>query len=89
MIITAPRTNSNKDLLAIQSSTDSNDDKEYYQFKVDKEVISKALEAVSTVATNLGEKIISNLGVTAAAGSAAGAMVKLALVCLQYKELLQ
>lgn len=64
-----------KDVVKVTTETDGNKD-EYYNFKIRKDLFNEGLKNVGDASKMVLEKIAPNLGVGAAAGSAAAAAIK-------------
>jgi len=65
-----------KDIVKVTSDSNNPDNEEFYNFKLSKRLVDNSLQNVADASTMLVDKIVPNLGVGAAAGSAASAAVK-------------
>jgi hypothetical protein len=65
-----------KDIVKVTSDSNNPDNEEFYNFKLSKRLVDNSLNNVGDASTMLLDKIVPNLGVGAAAGSAASAAVK-------------
>ena len=52
--------NTNKDILSIKNSTDSTE-KDYYTFKISKDLVTKTAEVAGSAAKVLGENVVTNV----------------------------
>ena len=68
-------TSKGKDVVVVTESTSSNN-KEYYEFKLRKDVVHKSVNTVSEASKTAVESVIPNIGAGAAAGTTAAAIIK-------------
>ena len=67
--------NTNKDILSIKNSTDSTE-KDYYTFKISKDLVTKTAEVAGSAAKVLGENVVTNVGAASVGVAAVTGMIK-------------
>jgi hypothetical protein len=68
--------NKSKELIKVQTDSDNNNNKEYYSFRVEKDLVNKTLNSIGEAGKIALEQIAPNVGAGTAAGAATAAIVK-------------